>query len=209
MTEGMLSVIIPVYNSAERFRILMEQFKPQVEGRDDVEIIVVDDGSTEDVSWAADFPCVVYKRKPNGGCPTARNVGLEMARGEYITLVDSDDEVPPDYIEIVMDNMSQGWDWVSYDWICDDGRGKVVQTKEPLLINLATWGYSFRRDFIGDTRFNERMNCADDTEFLRRVLRDDCRHKHDHRIIYNYQWERNPNSLSHKFCRGELSVWKT
>ena len=206
MKKGMLSVIIPVYNGANAFRILMEQFRPQVNAS--VELVVVDDGSTEDMTWVQDYPNVVYIRKANGGCATARNVGLENARGEYVTLVDADDEIPQDYVAIVLENMREGYDWVSYDWICDDGRGMVTQTAEPLLINLAIWGYSFRRDFIGDTRFNEKMNCADDTEWLRRVLRDDCRHKHDHRIIYNYQWERNPNSLSHRCVRGELKVWK-
>ena len=206
MKRGLLSIIIPVYNGAATFRILLDQFKPQINGS--VEIVVVDDGSTEDVTWVKDYPNVVYIRKENGGCPTARNVGLEKARGEYITLVDADDEIPPDYVSIVLENMCDGYDWVSYDWICDNGSGKVTQTDEPLLINLATWGYSFRRDFIGDIRFNEKMNCADDTEWLRRVLRDDCKHKHDHRIIYNYQWERNPDSLSHRCVRGELKVWK-
>ena len=205
MTKDFLSIIIPVYNTAPLFHRLMEQLKPQAEDHPNCEIIVVDDGSTdEDLSWVSDYPRVISRRQRNCGAASARNVGLELAQGEYITFIDSDDQIYPDYMDIVLENHRAGYDWVSYAW---NGDGKLVtwHNSDPLMVNCGCCMYSFRSDLIGDERFNERYNVREDQEWLLRVLRDDCKHKHDRRVIYNYTWEGNNTSLSHRFLHGALN----
>ena len=96
----MISVIVPVYNAEKYLRKCLESIVNQT--YKDLEIILVDDGST-DLSpqicdeYAAKDERIRVIHKPNGGVSTARNVGLDSFNGEYVTFIDSDD-----YIEINM-----------------------------------------------------------------------------------------------------------
>jgi glycosyltransferase involved in cell wall biosynthesis len=94
-----VSVIIPNYNQSHYLAsaihsVLRQSFK-------DFEIIVVDDGSTDNtLEVLAQFSDqVVYLRQENQGLAGARNTGIRAARGELIGLLDADDEWRPDYLE--------------------------------------------------------------------------------------------------------------
>lgn len=91
-----LSIIIPIYNVEDTLRRCLDSVLSQ--DVDNCEIILVDDGSTDNSGSIADeysrkHENVVLLKKPNGGLSDARNYGLDHANGEYITFVDSDDEV--------------------------------------------------------------------------------------------------------------------
>lgn len=98
----LISVIIPVYNVAEFVNDCVVSVINQTYM--DLEIILVDDGSTDmsgkicDDLAAKDGRIVVY-HKENGGLSDARNYGLDRYHGEYVTFIDSDDLIPHDYIE--------------------------------------------------------------------------------------------------------------
>ena len=96
------SVIIPVYNAQATLRRCVDSLLGQ--GYDDMEIILVNDGSADDSGricgeYAQKDSRVVYIDKPNGGVSSARNAGLDCARGRYVLFVDSDDYVSDDYFE--------------------------------------------------------------------------------------------------------------
>jgi len=86
----LVSVIIPVYNAemyvAEAIgSVLAQRYNP-------VEIIVIDDGSTDDsAAVVKKFSAVNYEHQPNGGISTARNRGVEQAQGEFLAFLDADD----------------------------------------------------------------------------------------------------------------------
>lgn len=90
------SVIIPTYNRAGQIAAAVRSVLAQSEPPD--EVIVVDDGSTDDTAAAlAPFmDRIRYVRKPNGGASSARNLGVLTARGEWIAFLDSDDTWHPD-----------------------------------------------------------------------------------------------------------------
>ncbi len=95
-----LSLIIPVYNVAPFLPRCLDSIA-DTHGTS-TEVIVVDDGSTDDcpsilARYAAQYPHFRVIRQENGGLSAARNAGLEQARGEYIAFVDSDDYVSPGY----------------------------------------------------------------------------------------------------------------
>lgn len=96
-----VSVVIPTYNRAEMVDRAIESALEQT--LDDIEVLVVDDGSTDDtaaVVKAFDDPRVSYLRhETNRGGSAARNTGIEHASGEYIALLDSDDEWLPGKLE--------------------------------------------------------------------------------------------------------------
>ena len=95
-----ISVIIPTYNRKNTLpraveSVLNQTYKP-------TEIIVVDDGSTDGTKeWFSEmYPLVHYIYQVNSGVSSARNTGINSARGDWIALLDSDDEWLPDKLEI-------------------------------------------------------------------------------------------------------------
>lgn len=98
------SIILPVYNVAAYLdrciqSVLEQNFK-------DYEIILVDDGSTDESSgicdqYAKKYDCISVLHKENGGLSSARNAGLKVAQGRYIWWVDSDDWIEPDALDLL------------------------------------------------------------------------------------------------------------
>lgn len=99
MTEPLVSVVIPAYNASRYIREAVESALRQTYSH--LEVIVVDDGSTDRVDWVAqlDPQRVVYVWQPNGGPGSARNAGIRLARGTYVAFLDADDVWEPDKLE--------------------------------------------------------------------------------------------------------------
>jgi glycosyltransferase involved in cell wall biosynthesis len=100
--EELISVIIPVYKVEDYIRRCVDSVLKQTYGN--LEIILVDDGSPDRCGeicdeYAAKDNRVVSIHKKNGGLSDARNAGMDVCKGEYITFLDSDDWVASDYIE--------------------------------------------------------------------------------------------------------------
>ncbi len=99
-----ISVIIPVYNVEQYLRQCLDSIG--VLGRVDVEVILVNDGSTDGSrviceEYVTKWDNVFLINKENGGLSDARNKGTEVATGEYICYVDSDDWLAPDAIDLL------------------------------------------------------------------------------------------------------------
>lgn len=95
--EGIASVIIPAYNAEDFIEEALESVLAQTWR--DVEVIVVDDGSTDGTSEiATSFEHVKYIYQSNKGPAAARNVGLSLAKGEYIAFLDADDVWCPEML---------------------------------------------------------------------------------------------------------------
>ena len=103
MTEVLLSIIIPVYKVEMYLKNCIDTLLKQPFS--DCEFILVDDGSPDACGmicdkYASEDNRIRVIHKQNGGLSSARNAGLDVARGKYITFVDSDDMIAPDsYIE--------------------------------------------------------------------------------------------------------------
>jgi glycosyltransferase involved in cell wall biosynthesis len=96
-----VSVVIPAYNSASTVGDSVQSALQQ--SVDDIEIIVVDDGSTDDTAGVVQqIPDnrVRLESRPNGGAAAARNTGIEAARGGYVALLDADDLWLPKKLEL-------------------------------------------------------------------------------------------------------------
>lgn len=98
--EMTLSIIVPVYNVEKHLVCCLESIAMQM--RDDHELLLIDDGSTDASgsmcdTFAREHPQlnVVVIHQPNGGLSAARNAGIDRARGEYLTFIDSDDYIDP------------------------------------------------------------------------------------------------------------------
>lgn len=98
----MISVIVPVYQVEEYLDQCVKSIINQ--SFNELEIILVDDGSTDNCpamcdEWAEKDKRIKVIHKPNGGLSDARNAGLEIATGEYISFIDSDDWILSDMYE--------------------------------------------------------------------------------------------------------------
>lgn len=99
---ALISVIVPIYNVVEWLPRCVNSIRRQTYPH--LEIILVDDGSTDNSGAMAEKFAIEDRRvrvfhKENGGVSTARNLGIEKARGEYIGFVDSDDYLEPEMYE--------------------------------------------------------------------------------------------------------------
>ena len=102
METATISIIVPVYNIIEYLPRCVESLRKQT--YDKIEILLVDDGSTDGTAelcdkLAAEDVRIRVFHKQNGGSSSARNLGIQEATGEYLGFVDSDDYVEPDMYE--------------------------------------------------------------------------------------------------------------
>jgi glycosyltransferase involved in cell wall biosynthesis len=99
--KQLVSVIIPVYNGESFLGEAIESILAQTYSP--LELIVVDDGSTDRTSEIArSYPQIIYIRQTNGGTAAARNQGIQAARGEYLAFLDSDDVWLPGKLTLQM-----------------------------------------------------------------------------------------------------------
>ena len=108
--EPLISVVVPVYNVEKYLKRCLNSILVQTYSN--LEILLIDDGSTDQSGQICDEFAKLDSRirvlhKNNGGLSDARNVGIEAAKGEYVTFVDSDDYVDEDLIEYLYKMIEQ------------------------------------------------------------------------------------------------------
>ena len=120
----LVSVIIPVYNGARYLGAALESVFAQTYR--EFEVIVVDDGSTDESGVIAQgFPDVRYLQQTNQGVAAARNHGLEAARGEFFAFLDQDDLWTPDklklQVEYLLSHPDVGYTLTQQKYFLDPG----------------------------------------------------------------------------------------
>ena len=124
-----ISIIVPVYNTEQYLRRCIDSVLAQT--YQDFELLLIDDGSKDSSGaicdeYAAQDTRVRVFHKANGGVSSARNVGLDHARGEWITFVDSDDEVKPNWLDLFCMQISYGVELVSQGLIFNNSRSSKL-----------------------------------------------------------------------------------
>ena len=158
----LLSVAIPCYNSAAYMRNCIESLLP---GGDEVEILIVDDGSKDDTlkiakEYEEKYPTIVKAvAKPNGGHGDAVNCGLEHATGKYFKVVDSDDWVDKEALKKILDAVKGFVDADSpVDMVISNYVYEKVGMKHKKVIrydNVLPQNQVFRWDDIGRFRLDQ------------------------------------------------------
>lgn len=106
-----LSIIVPVYNVSKYLVKCLDSLLSQDLESDEYEIIVVNDGSTDDSGviaqqYADKYLNIILIEQENQGLSGARNTGIKLAKGKYIQFVDSDDFLEPNVLKTLVDKMS-------------------------------------------------------------------------------------------------------
>lgn len=134
MINSLISIIVPCYNVEEYLHKCVESLTAQT--YKNIEIILVDDGSPDSSGAICDEYARKDKRikvihKENGGLSDARNVAIDIAVGEYITFVDSDDYVALDYVETLYRLVEKYQCKIGVAWLRAFHEGCEIDTKQP------------------------------------------------------------------------------
>ena len=144
MSKVKISIIIPVYNVEKYIKqclysVITQTFK-------DIEIIVVNDGSTDNSlkilqEFAQKDKRIIIVDKKNEGASSARNIGIEKSQGKYIYFIDSDDWIENDAIEILYKNCSE--EDIVYSNLCqyNENTKKIKQEKIKFFTNKGEGKY--------------------------------------------------------------------
>jgi hypothetical protein len=209
-----VTVVIPCFNLGGYLPGAVASVRSQT--FTDVEIVVVDDGSSEaDTRRAIDAvaaPDVRVIRTGHGGLSAARNAGLRNARGEYVSCLDADDLFEPEWLDVAVARLDAdpGLAFVSH-WLETFGEEQVRWTPGradlPALLDQNTFngGALFRRvlvDQVGGFDESIRDGC-EDWEFWIRVLAAGHRGGIVPRVLYRYR--RRPGSMSQ--VMNESGTW--
>lgn len=179
----MITIITPVYNTGAYLRPCLDSILSQT--YIDWQLVLVDDGSTDGSGevcdeYAADSRIEVL-HVTNGGAARARNIGIDAARGEWITFIDSDDIVTPAYLADMIGVVTSQCDLVISGWKKDGCPVRLmpcVVNKGEYITSLkgGNFGYilsklyrtSMLRDY--DVKFDPGVCWAEDSIFFWRVL---------------------------------------
>ena len=151
----MISFIIPIYNAEKYLSACITSLVCQTEK--DLQIILVDDGSTDRSlaiaqEWAAKDARLEVYHQPNAGQSAARNRGLKHAKGEYVAFVDADDAISQDWCEKHIAAI-KGVDYVQSGYT----RNGVQKTPSSVHQFTSPCMRLYRREAIAQLRFPEGM----------------------------------------------------
>ena len=187
----LLSIIVPVYNVEKYLPDCLDSLLMQDISPDEYEIICVNDGSTDSSpaileAYAAKHANIRIIHQTNAGVSAARNSGIEIARGDYIEFVDSDDcirpntlgaiavlltEHTPQLLRFGFSNVPDCFDFRSLPPL-QGTQYQVYSRPSATMHSMAVWQTLFRKDLIMDNhiRFVNGMKYAEDTLFHLKAL---------------------------------------
>ena len=212
----LITIIVPVYNKEKYVAQMIDSIKAQ--SFRDFECILINDGSTDSSGLICDrltagIPLFTVIHIENGGVSHARNIGLARARGNYITFVDSDDEIPPNYLQkITEDIRATAADMViSGIQFASEAKSSSkavlypyderIYTMKELLLGFAEaqkncgvfgwcWNKTFKRELAESCRFDETLTLYEDFDFYLNVYPYIRTVYFDNKVFYHYMIER-------------------
>lgn len=205
ISSPLISVILPFYKAEPFLESIFRDLQTQKFDEDEQEWIFIDDGGSESQAYALDAlkerdSRVTVVHKTNGGVSSARNTGIEVAKGEWIVFADPDDRLKPDHLKRLYDSVSGhnnnsgvvdlgigGYDQyfegenrtiqLHLDMRLMDNQ-HVVSAKDcflhlPEMLFVSVWGKIYRTAFLRENniRFREDLSFNEDTCFNGDVFR--------------------------------------
>ena len=177
----LISIIIPTYHCSIYLKDCINSIIKQT--YQNFEIIIVDDGSNEELIQSYHSFKVHYIKK-NKGISYARNVGIKNAKGKYITFIDSDDEISPEHLENLLDHFTEniGMSIVSYSENKKYQYSSISNVIDQysayqIILNRKIGGYVwnklFLRKIINDYKlmFDEKISVGEDFLFVCEYLK--------------------------------------
>ena len=224
--SGLVSFIVPVYNVENYLVDCLESIVRQT--YENIEIILVNDGSTDRSpsicrEYAAMDKRIKLINKQNGGLSDARNIGIDNAKGQWITFVDSDDVITEDYCFSLINTINESSSdiaiggvkkayfeksdnekWLiqetdnSYDWVSHSDEEIMLQYYYRKIPGYVC-GVLIKKSIIGDLRF-PKGRLFEDAYFMPRLLQRSKKVSCLDKVIYYYR-QRHGSIVNSQFSR--------
>lgn len=216
MSEPLISVIVPIYNVEKYLDRCIMSIVNQI--YKNLEIILVDDGSPDQCpqkcdEWKEKDDRIVVIHKENGGLSDARNAGLDIATGEYISFVDSDDWVSQDFIDVLYTGIklysasisvcdvnfvynenniyNDNYEYKYITYTRENAMNDIVCGKG---IRATAWNKLYKKSLLSNMRF-EKSKYHEDEFFTYKVIDKACKIVFTSKKLYFY-FQRNNSIMS-------------
>lgn len=228
--DKLISIIVPVYNVFEYVGMCLDSLLSQT--YENIEIIIVDDGSTDESGKICDDYAQKYPDKiqvihiSNQGVSVARNRGIEMAKGEYLLFIDSDDWIEPKMIDILIKNLVDNDADMSICSVNLNSYKEKDQLEEEchiqlfdqnelykeILGNKHIYGYAcnklLKKSLVGEIRFDETLTVCEDMEFIVRYTEKCMRGVYTTAKLYHYRQRSESVTGDFNYDPRKLSIIK-
>ena len=227
-----ISVIVPVYNVEAYLERCVESILQQTYAH--FELILINDGSTDSSGQICDHLASQYENIKvyhieNSGVSNARNMGIQLATGSWVTFIDSDDFVTQDYLATLasaVEGVNVGFaiaplhhikNGIVTDIPSHSGKTELWSTEETMKELLMTTRTSFfpvaklfKRDLLADEKFNTNYHLAEDALFLTELLlKTRCSSVFIDKPIYYYDHREGSATTSvNRYAFDTIEVYK-
>lgn len=207
------SAIIPVYNTSKYLKKCIDSIINQTIGFENIELILVNDGSTDDSekiikTYLKKYKNIKYIYKENGGQASARNKGFKEATGEYISFVDSDDWIDKEmYLELYKTAIKENYDIVTcdYTFIKETGNEYVSfnftddSNKNFIIMNTGPCNMIIKREYLEKRKFKFPEGIIYEDLACIPALGINSNIKHINKSFYNYLIRKNSTMNIQKY----------
>ncbi|WP_417940016.1 glycosyltransferase family 2 protein [Flavobacterium sp. RS13.1] len=223
----LVSVIVPIYNVEVYLRECIDSVINQT--LKDIEIILVDDGATDKSGSICDEYALIDNRikvlhKINGGLSDARNAGLEIATAKYVSFIDSDDWVEPDFVEKLYNGCIQNkaeiaccgriYECESYNYIKYTLNKETIYTQTEAIkhmlkgdtMDVASWDKMYERRFFDKYKF-PKGEIHEDMAIIFDIFLEISKCVHVASPLYHYR-QREQSITKQKFSARSLVILK-
>lgn len=234
----LISIIVPVYNVEKYLSECIDSILAQT--YENFELILVDDGSPDNSGKICDEYEEKDKRikvihKENGGVSSARNTGLDNAKGEYITFIDSDDVVDKQYLELMHQKLTEtnsDMCFCHFDRFDENGSKEnkedipeylEVDFGRPEFVDFVSmffnlkknvfgsiWRVLYKKFIIESLKFNPKIKISEDLIFVLNAIFNSKSISSISNILYHYRMNLNSAGKTYKnnFLEGQLELQK-
>ena len=184
--KDLISIIVPIYNVEKYLNKCIESIVNQT--YENIEIILIDDGSNDNSGIICDEYAkkdnrIIVVHKENGGVSSARNKGLKIAKGEWISFVDADDWIEQTFCQTLLNKVTQEQADIAlcgYNRITDNRIEKINANNQEVFLNSNEYlvkslnpqtGFGFchmkliKKEVLKSISFNERIEVGEDALF--------------------------------------------
>lgn len=225
--KPLLSIIIPAYNAEKHIGRCLDSILRSLsivspKTMSPVEILVVNDGSVDNTTekvnvYIKDFGgALVLINKENNGVSSARNRGIENAKGEYLYFMDSDDEISLDFFDKVLQKLEQNNSdifFFGFKIVSEKGIRCYLPQNVPNMLNqfllgnqkIAIWSIICKKEIYNCIKFDEDTYYAEDIEVISKILFLTKKREVIEEALYVYYLDNPSSAMNRKLSKKNLT----
>ena len=239
--DSLISIVIPIYNAEKYLEECLNSIKSQT--YKNFEVIMVNDGSKDDseticMNFLRSDSRFRYLKKANGGVSSARNLGLDNVKGDYITFIDADDWVDENYLDLLITTVKKNHSDIvvsSYKQFnnIDVFYLRAYTIQEKYLLNFEKMNRDdfltifpklmstnvcfnnavaklFRKELVNDLRFDTSIKYGEDLDFYFRLYLtvDSISYVDEPTYVYRVHGDSTTSNFNQEHAEQELTIFK-